>query len=258
MILDEIVFNKRQEVTALKVHLKLPQAKKLIKQMPRTRKFAGQFPAGKISLIAEIKKASPSAGLLVKRYNPAALAKQYAKSGAAAISVLTDNKYFQGSIGHLAAVKKSVKLPVLRKDFIIDSSQLYESRLAGADAVLLIVRILTPQQLRDLLQLAGELGLEALVETHDEREVAVALQAGAACIGLNNRDLQTLRIDLETSLMLLAKFPELKDKIVVAESGIKSAHDVQTLRSQGVRGILVGESLLSSGDIPRKVKELLS
>jgi len=252
-VLDDIIFNKRQEVTALKVRLNVEKVKKIIGKLPRPRKFL----KGKFSLIAELKKASPSAGIIVEKYEPTCLAKAYEENGAAALSVLTDEKFFQGRLEHIKEAKDSTTIAVLRKDFIIDESQVYESRVAGADAILLIVKILTDRQLEDFIDLAGSLKMKCLVEVHNEAEAERALKADADIIGINNRDLDTFNVDFNTTLRLMDKFPELKDKIVVSESGINSAEQVRVLREKGVNGILVGESLLRSPDIAAKIKELL-
>ncbi|MDD4178992.1 MAG: indole-3-glycerol phosphate synthase TrpC [Candidatus Margulisbacteria bacterium] len=252
-ILDDIVFNKRQEVTALKVRLDVKKSGFL----PVLRDFRKALLAGQPAIIAEVKKASPSAGVLVSKYFPAKIARIYEMAGAAAISVLTDEKYFKGGLADLTAVKKAVKLPVLRKDFIIDESQIYESRLAGADAILLIVRILTDEQLSAFLTTARQLKMAALVEVHNEREVERALAAGAEIIGINNRDLGTLKVDVKHTIHLLDKFPELRKKLVVSESGIRSAVEVKELRAAGVKALLVGEGLLKSRDPAAKLKELM-
>ncbi|MFH1386782.1 MAG: indole-3-glycerol phosphate synthase TrpC [bacterium] len=249
MILDEIVFQKRQVVTALKVRIN-PKKKRKIKVRPflKGKKFA---------LIAEIKKASPSAGLLIKKLDPTALAKAYAKAGATAISVLTDEKFFQGKLADLKTARAATNLPVLRKDFVIDEAQIYEASQAGADAILLIVRILTEEQLIAFIKLAKSLKLAALVEVHNEEEARRAIKAGAEIIGINNRDLDTLAVDVKTTLRILDNVPELKDKIVISESGINSNEEVRALKACGVRGILVGESLLRAPDPAAKIKELL-
>jgi len=252
-ILEEIVFNKRQEVTALKVRLSIKKTGSL----PAPRDFRKALLAGRPAIIAEVKKASPSAGVLVSKYFPAKIARIYEMAGAAAISVLTDEKYFKGGLEDIAVIKKAVKIPVLRKDFIIDESQIYESRQAGADAILLIVRILTEEQLSAFLTTARQLKMAVLVETHNEREVERALAAGVEIIGINNRDLGTLKVDIKQTIHLLDKFPGLKKKLVVSESGIRSAEDVRTLKASGIKAILVGESLLKSRDPAAKLKELM-
>lgn len=248
MILDEIIANKKKEIKGLRADLP--------KNLPVVQNFLADFSKGKLGLIAEVKKASPSAGLLQENYDPVALAKIYQDSGAAAISVLTDKKYFQGGLEDLKAVKQAVSLPVLRKDFIIDEKQVYESRVAGADAILLIVRVLTDAQLTKLLQLTEGLGLQALVETHNAPEVKRALDAGAKIIGINNRDLDTLKINLEHTVELMRLFPELSERTVISESGIKTKMDIELLQRAGVAGVLIGETLLKSRDVAAQIKEL--
>lgn len=258
MLLDEIVFNKRQEVTTLKLCQSKQDLKKLLKKAPKPRNFLKIFKKGQIALIAEVKKASPSAGIIKKQYKPISLAKAYAQAGAAAISVLTENKFFKGEVGHLSLVRKAVKLPILRKDFIIDESQVYEARLVGADAVLLIVRILKDSELVNLLALIRKLGMQALVEVHSAEEVKRALKTEAKVIGINNRDLDTLQVNLNTTINLLKQFPRLCDRLVVSESGIKTKNDILRLKQAGVNGVLVGESLLTSNNPGRQVQILLS
>jgi indole-3-glycerol phosphate synthase len=253
-VLDDIISAKKQSVAALKEHLNVKSVSKLVKGLPKTRGF---LKPGKFSLIAELKKASPSAGLLVENYTPAYLAKAYEEAGARALSVLTDGPYFQGKLEHLSEAKETTTIPVLRKDFIIDEAQLYESRIAGADAVLLIIRILTDAQIKAFLALAGELQLKCLVETHSAKEVERALSSGANFIGINNRDLDTLAVDLNTTLTLMDKYPELKNRLVISESGISTGEQVRQLKAKGVSGILVGESILKSRDVSAKIRELM-
>lgn len=253
-ILDRIVAEKRIEVAGL-----LAQAGR-IKQAVAMRKdyrdFAGVLtkPDG-VSLIAEVKKASPSAGIIAPNFDPVAIARQYEAAGAGALSVLTDEKFFQGKLSYLGLIREAVRLPLLRKDFIIDELQVYEAVAGGADAVLLIVAILDDAQLRDYRALAEHLGLAALVEVHDESELNRALSTGAGIIGINNRDLKTFKVNLSTTAVLAAGIPE--EKIVVAESGIHTRYDVVQVKEAGADAILVGESLMKSGDIAGKVKELL-
>lgn len=254
MLLDDIILAKKESVAALQEHFKVKSVGKLVAGLPKTRGF---LQPGKFSLIAELKKASPSAGLLVENYRPAYLAKAYEEAGARALSVLTDGPFFQGKLEHLNEAKVATTVPVLRKDFIIDEVQLYESRIAGADAVLLIARILTDAQIKTFLSLAGELRLKCLVETHDAREVERALKSGANYIGINNRDLDTLKVDLDTTLTLMDKYPELRNRLVISESGISSADQVKQLKAKGLSGILVGESILKSRDVSAKIRELL-
>jgi indole-3-glycerol phosphate synthase len=208
-----------------------------------------------LALIAEIKKASPSAGVICPEFFPARIASQYEAAGASAISVLTDREFFKGGIEHIQQVRAAVKLPVLRKDFIIEELQLYEAAADGADAVLLIAAILDDRQLKDFRAIAEHLKMAALVEAHDEPELDRALAAGASLIGINNRDLRTFAVNLATTEKLAARMPD--DVIVVAESGIQTRADVERVAKAGADAILVGESLMRSGDIAGKVKELL-
>jgi len=258
MILDDIVFNKRQEVTALKLQLSNWSLPPLLKSLPKTRDFAKALRRGKFSLIAEIKRASPSAGIIRRELDAGALAKEYEECGAAAISVLTDEKYFQGKLEDLKAARGATTIPILRKDFIIDEAQIYQSRIMGADAVLLIARILDDTALKTFIKLAEKLGMQALVEVHNAEEVKRVVSIGAKFIGINNRDLDTLEIDLQNSRKLVAAFPEMKKRIVIAESGITSREDLRSLKEAGMNGVLIGESLLKSGGLNAKIKELLS
>lgn len=258
MILDDIIFNKRQEVTTLKVLIGGKEPAQLVKELPKPRDFLKAFSKGKFSLIAEIKKTSPSAGVIRQDINPMSLAKAYEESGAAAISVLTDEKFFQGKLEYIKAAKESTTIPILRKDFIIDESQIFESRLAGADALLLIARILSDDDLNKLIALTEELGMQALVEVHDAKEVERVLKTKAKIIGINNRDLDTFKVDLQNTVKLIKKFPKLKDRIVICESGIKTHKDIETLKKNGVDGVLIGETLLRAKNIPAQIKELLA
>ncbi|OGC12094.1 hypothetical protein A3K48_06470 [candidate division WOR-1 bacterium RIFOXYA12_FULL_52_29] len=257
MNLDDIVFNKRQEVTALKLTFDLDQVQKSIGKLPQPRDLKKALTKKKLALIAEVKKASPSAGLIRKDYSPVAIAREYQAAGAAAISVLTDEKYFQGKLDDLRKIRKKVALPLLRKDFIIDEVQIYESRLAGADAILLIVRILTDEELKRFLAVAKKLKLQALVEVHDLAETIRALASGAEILGVNNRDLDALTVNLQNSFYIVKSLPQLKRLVIVSESGIQSGEETARLRAAGFDAILVGESLLGSKDIKAKAKELI-
>lgn len=257
-ILDKIVAEKRLEVTGLR-----PQASR-IKQAAASRKDYRDFAAtlrkkDAVSLIAEVKKASPSAGVIKKDFDAIAIARKYEAGGASALSVLTDEKFFQGKIGYLQLIRDAVRLPLLRKDFIIDELQIYEAVAHGADAVLLIVAILDDAKLKDFRALAEHLRLAVLVEVHDEAELDRAVQAGAAIIGINNRDLRDFSVSLTTTEVLAAKLRRgmCAERLIVAESGINTRADVQRVRQAGVDAILVGESLMRSGDIAGKVKELI-
>ena len=209
-----------------------------------------------IQLIAEVKQASPSRGILTSSFNPTELARAYAEGGAAAISVLTEASYFMASIEHLAAIREAVGLPLLRKDFIFDPYQVYESRAYGADALLLITAILSRGQLEELISLSHSLGLGCLVEVHNEGETERAVLSEAEIIGINNRDLNTFDVDINTTRRLQPLVP--KGKIVVSESGIRSRKDVEKLRKWGVDAVLIGEALVTAENVRAKMKELLS
>jgi indole-3-glycerol phosphate synthase len=209
-----------------------------------------------IQLIAEVKQASPSRGILTSSFNPTELARAYAEGGAAAISVLTEASYFMASIEHLAAIREAVGLPLLRKDFIFDPYQVYESRAYGADALLLITAILSRGQLEELISLSHSLGLGCLVEVHNEDETERAVLSEAEIIGINNRDLNTFDVDINTTRRLQPLVP--KGKIVVSESGIRSRKDVEKLRKWGVDAVLIGEALVTAENVRAKMKELLS
>jgi indole-3-glycerol phosphate synthase len=255
VILDEILEHKRREVAEAKARAPLS---KLQEKAPKSAdgSFANAIRSHNgIRLIAEIKKASPSKGVLLADFDPARLAHIYAEHGAAAISVLTDRRFFQGESSHLRVAKQVSRLPALRKDFLIDEYQVWESAVMGADAVLLIVAALDAERLNRYISLSSELGLDALVEAHDERELETAVKAGAKLIGINNRDLRTFQTDIQTTLKLAPRVPE--DVVLVSESGIHSAADVRKLREAGVDAILVGEALVTGPDIPGKMRELL-
>ena len=253
MILDEIVKAKLIEVEALKKRLKLEFKKK---DLPKTRDFKKAISKRGINLIAETKAASPSAGVMFDKYVPENLAKEYEKAGAAAVSVLTDVTYFNGVLDDLERVRNSISLPVLRKDFIIDEIQIFESRFAGADAILLIARILGRDELERFIKFAKKLGMDALVEVHSVKEARSAVAAGAEIIGINNRDLDTLKVDVDNTIRIISEVPELKKKILVSESGISERGQVDLLKKAGVKAVLIGEAILKSRDIGKKIKEL--
>ncbi|MFA4967860.1 MAG: indole-3-glycerol phosphate synthase TrpC [Candidatus Margulisiibacteriota bacterium] len=259
MLLDEIISSKQAEVKNLKAQFSHITLSNLADAFPPVRDFKAAISRPeKINLIAEIKKASPSVGIIREDFDPVSIAKIYQESGASAVSVLTDGPFFKGLLSYLKIVKQATTLPILRKDFIIDELQIFESRLAGADAILLIVRILDDEKLRKFLEEAKKIGLACLVEVHNEAEVERALAAGAEIIGINNRDLDNLKIDLNLSFKLLAKYPELKKKVLISESGIKTRSQVNELQSAGYNAVLIGETLLKSRDITAKIKELFS
>jgi indole-3-glycerol phosphate synthase len=247
-ILDRIVETKRREIAAARAAVPEAELERRAAEMPPTRDFRGAIRrVNQITLIAEVKKASPSAGVIRPDFDPVAIARTYEAHGAAAISVLTDVEYFQGSLTYLTDVKAAVGLPVLRKDFVLDRYQLLEARCAGADAVLLIAECLPGDRLAALQREAVALGLQTLVELHDAEQLPRVLDCGAAVIGINNRDLRTFATRLEHTLEQLPKIPA--DRVVVSESGIKTRADLVRLGAAGARAVLVGESLMRAGDI---------
>lgn len=253
-ILDKILARKVEEVEADRG--RLPELRRAAEIAPPPLDFAGALRRDTIALIAEIKKASPSKGVLIENFDPVALGETYAANGAAAISILTDQDFFQGHIDYLKAVRAAVSIPLLRKEFIIDPAQVYEGRAAGADAVLLIVAALTDAQLADLRGLIEALGMAALVEVHNEAELERALRIGATLIGVNNRDLRTFREDLTTTGRIAALVPP--EVTLVAESAIRSLEDARRMGEQGARAILVGEGLVKSDNIAFTVKAFSS
>jgi len=262
-ILDKIIADKKEEVSFRKSQLGLEQLKEKIRSMRRCRNFykAVTKPNSRgINVIAEVKKASPSAGIICKDFDPVAIAQSYEQCGADAISVLTDEKYFQGRLEYIKQIKEAVDLPVLRKDFIIDIWQVYESRAAGADAILLIAKTLKPGKLMDLMIAAAELTLTVLLEVH-QADTILAVRSligfpkkGYSVLGINNRNLKTMEVDLNTTSRL-AELLENKNELV-SESGIKTRADVEKLRDIGVRAVLIGQVLCENSDIEEKFKEL--
>jgi indole-3-glycerol phosphate synthase len=255
-MLDKIIAQKREEVEQRKKVATITSLQQRIARQKPALDLALALKGDHIRLIAEVKQASPSRGMLSPNFNPIELAQTYAEGGAAAISVLTEANYFMGSIEHLAAIKTVVGLPLLRKDFIFDLYQVYESRAYGADALLLIAAILSQGQLKELVSLSHSLGLRCLVEVHNEGEVERAVLSEAEIIGINNRDLNTLSIDINMTRRLRPLIPQ--ERIVVSESGIKSKRDIEKLGKWGVDAVLVGEALVTAGDVLAKMKELLS
>ncbi|MFC2002323.1 indole-3-glycerol phosphate synthase TrpC [Chloroflexota bacterium] len=254
-ILNKIIAEKRKEVEQRKEIMPISILKERVARQEATLDLALALNGNGIKIIAEVKQASPSKGVLCPDFNPVELAKSYAHGGAAAISVLTEANYFQGSLNHLAAIREEVRLPLLRKDFIFDQYQIYESRAYGADALLLIVAILSQEQLEELLPLSRSLGLGCLVEVHNESEVARALRSGAEIIGINNRNLNTFVVDINITRRLRPLIPQ--GRLVVSESGIKSRSDIEKLKEWGINAVLVGETLVTADDIPTKMRELI-
>lgn len=226
--------------------------------MPATKGFkAALIPsaAGRTRIIAEVKKASPSKGVIRVDFEPVKIARIYQEKGAAAISVLTEERYFQGSLDYLAAIRGEVAIPLLRKDFIVDPFQVYEARVAGADAILLIAACLDRAQMEDLAGLAAELGLDVLTEVHNHRELEKTLLVGAEIIGINNRDLHSFKTDIATTEKLLREIPS--GKVVVSESGINTRADIDRLQAVGVHAFLIGEAMMREADIGAKLQSLL-
>lgn len=258
MMLDRIVETKKREVENLAAQFSLAEAERQIAAMKPTRGFHQALTAGKhrhMGLIAEVKKASPSKGLIRADFEPISLAQSYANAGADCISVLTDTDYFQGANEYLTRVSQAVSVPLLRKDFTIDYRQIYEARLIGADAILLIAAILTTEQMREMLQISSDLGLDTLVEVHDREELERVLTLNAPLIGINNRNLQTFVTDIRTTEQLIGMIP--KGHTVVSESGISSSNEIAYLAGIGSHAVLVGESLMRKEDVGTAVFELM-
>jgi len=263
-ILDTIVAQKQLEVARLPQRaVSVESLQAALTQRGGVRDFASalrQPPRGSVALIAEVKKASPSAGVIRADFDPVRIAREYEAAGASCLSVLTDEKFFQGSLTFLQQIRAAVGLPLLRKDFIIDERQILEAVEWGADAILLIVAILSYEKLKHFLHLATAAGLAVLVEVHDEQELGLALAAEAEIIGVNNRNLKTFQVDLATTERLATKLRTARnttDKILVAESGIHTRADVERLQRATAQAILVGESLMRQGELRPKVAELL-
>ncbi|MGL4514910.1 MAG: indole-3-glycerol phosphate synthase TrpC [Lacipirellulaceae bacterium] len=260
-ILDQIVSVKREEVARAKAERPLADLEARLADAPPARDFVGALAAerprdgGPIKLIAEVKKASPSAGVIREDFDPVTIALTYAQHGASCLSVLTDEPHFQGKLEYLTAIRRAVSLPVLRKDFLIDPYQVVEARVAGADAVLLIAECLSPSELREMYQLAEGLGMGALVELYDRENLPAVLASGARLVGVNNRDLRTFVVDLEHCQRLHVEVPP--EVVFVAESGIKTHADAQRLREAGIDAMLVGESLMRQPAIGPAVDAIL-
>lgn len=256
MILDEIVVKRKEQLSREKARLSLEALKDYLAGRPEPEPFrlSKSLLAHEFNLIAEVKKASPSKGIIQENFLPLPTAMTYEKAGASAISVLTEEEYFKGRNAYLIEIGESVKIPLLRKDFIIDPYQIWHSKYLGASAILLIVAILSKEQLASYLALATELGLDAIVEVHTEEELDQALEAGALLIGINNRNLKTFEVDLATTEQLAGKIPA--GKIVISESGIRDAGDIRRVRRAGARAVLIGETLMRSADIRKEIEAL--
>ncbi len=255
-VLEKIVQTKREEVANAKLDRPIESMLESLAEAPPTRDFLAALSGfSSIRLIAEVKKASPSKGVLREDFDPVAIAKAYEVGGAACLSVLTDEVYFQGSLSHLTEIRQQVKLPLLRKDFIIDDYQLLEARLAGADAVLLIAECLAPEELKRLYHRSRQLGMHALIEFYEPNNLAAVVATGCPLIGVNNRDLHTFEVDLMHTVRMRQLVP--RDRCMVGESGIFTREDAQLMYTSGIQAILVGESLIRQNDITRAVQLLL-
>lgn len=256
MILDDIVRDKRADLQTVKATVAVSELQQRPLFSAERRDFCAALRARRRAIIAEVKKASPSKGIIRADFDPVRVATSYAANGAAAISVLTEQRYFQGDLGYLAAIRNAVRVPLLRKDFLFDPYQVYEARAFGADAVLLIVAMLDDVLLRELLQLSNELELSALVEVHDRHELERGCHSGATLLGINNRDLRTFRTSLAVTEALMPYLPA--DALAVSESGIECVADIARLESTGVRAFLIGETLMRAADPGARLAEFLS
>jgi indole-3-glycerol phosphate synthase len=259
MFLDKIGATKRKEVEALAPRFSLQEAERTIASLPDCLGFERALSSGRkrsLGLIAEVKKASPSKGLIREQFDPVDIAKTYEREGTDCISILTDTDYFQGSNDYLTQVRQQVKVPLLRKDFTIDYRQIYEARMIGADAILLIAAILTPAQMTEFHDLAKALGMDALVEVHDREELETVLELDkATLIGINNRNLKTFVTDLKTTEELIGMMPE--GVTVISESGISGTEDIDYLQRLGAHGVLIGEHFMRQPDVGQGVTDLM-
>ena len=255
MTLDKIVEVKRREVNYLKKSTSLEALKKAVRYLPPPRNFKKAISGRDCSIIAEVKRSSPSKGRIRENFDPLKIASIYEANGATAISVLTDKEFFEGENSYLSEIKETVSLPLLRKEFIIDPYQIYETRIIGGDAILFIAGLLKEETLRQFINLAESLGLSPLIEVHSREELDKALAAGAGIIGINNRNLKTFSTNLRTSMELVPSVPE--DRIVISESGIHTREDIATLMGKGIYSFLIGEALMEAPDIGKKLRGLL-
>jgi indole-3-glycerol phosphate synthase len=255
MILDKIIQFKKEEVAHLRRIRPLQELKHAIMDIPSPGNFHEAISGRECAIIAEVKRRSPSRGVLREDFDPGRIALLYEENGAAAVSVLTDSVFFGGDNVYLANIRQCVRLPLLRKDFIIDLYQIYETRFLRGDAILLIAGILSDVQLREYTSLAQSLGLSVVCEVHYQRELASALASDAKIIGINNRDLTTFSVDIRTSIRLAASIPA--DRIIVSESGIRTRQDIETLMKAGINAFLIGETLMQSANMAQTLRELL-
>ena len=256
MILDEIAEKTKERVAEQKKHISLEEMKEKAEKMEKNTGFPFQraLQTEDIAFICEVKKASPSKGVIAEDFPYVEIAKEYEEAGAAAISVLTEPYYFQGSNTYLTEITQNVHIPVLRKDFTVDEYMIYEAKVIGASCILLICAILDQKTLNQYLELAHSLGLSVIVEAHDEEEVKMALASGAKIIGVNNRDLKTFTVDINNSARYRKMVPD--DVVFISESGIKTAQDIQKLRENGTNAVLIGETFMRSSDKKKVLEEL--
>lgn len=256
MILDEIAEKTRERVAEQKKHISLEEMKEKAEKMEKNTgfPFLRALQTEDIAFICEVKKASPSKGVIAEDFPYVEIAKEYEEAGAAAISVLTEPYYFQGSNTYLTEITQNVHIPVLRKDFTVDEYMIYEAKVIGASCILLICAILDQKTLNQYLELAHSLGLSVIVEAHDEEEVKMALASGAKIIGVNNRDLKTFTVDINNSARYRKMVPD--DVVFISESGIKTAQDIQKLRENGTNAVLIGETFMRSSDKKKVLEEL--
>lgn len=256
MFLKKILKVKRERIETQKRKVSKEQLIKKLKSPFKKRDFKLSISRpDRIALIAEVKKASPSRGIIRRNFNPLLIAQTFEANGADAISVLTEERFFQGRLTYLSDIKREVSVPILRKDFLIDEYQIYESKVNGADAILLIARLLSEKELSGYLTLAFKLDMDVVLEVHSEQDLNKALSVNAPIVGINNRDLDTLKLDLNTSERLMKFVP--KDKFVIVESGITSHHEVLRLKQFGINAVLIGEAFIAAEDIPKKMKEVM-
>ena len=256
LILDTIIGHKLKELEFDKNSVPLSTLYSKLNSLPSTKDFLGAISkTGEMNLIAEVKKKSPSKGIIRAEFDPVRIAETYAEYGAAAISILTDVRFFDGKLEYLTSIREVVDVPLLRKDFTIDPYHIYEARVGGADAILLIVAALTSNQLQEFIDIASSLSMAAVVEVHTEEELEIALDVGAEIIGINNRNLKTFHTDLETTFRLYELIPD--NIVVISESGILSREDVRKLEQVGLNAILVGESLMRSPEIGEQIIKLM-
>jgi indole-3-glycerol phosphate synthase len=255
MFLEKIIKHKREEYNKIIRMKSLQELKVMLSDIPPSRDFRKSLMGDNIHIIAEIKKASPSRGIIRNDFEPVEIAKIYESNGASALSVLTDSYFFHGSIDYLPEIKEAVNIPILRKDFIIDEYQIYETRLYRGDALLLIATVLDDYKLKDFMDITNELGLSYVVEVHDIKDLERVLPLNPEIIGINNRDLNTFNVDIKRSFELVKYIPE--NIIVISESGISNIDDIIALKDKGINIFLIGEGLIKERDIGRKLRSLL-